>query len=92
MANESHPFSRFSIGNIETLMETPRKQGLDSYKALKNFHKLYYSANIMTAVIISNDDLKYLEEIAFEKFKVYTNNHLKKKRENIKIIKKKIFL
>ena len=71
LANEGHPFSRFSIGNINTLMETPKNLNLDTYEALKNFHKQYYSANIMTAVIISNEDIKTLEDMVVEKFKVF---------------------
>lgn len=70
LANEGHPFSRFSIGNINTLMETPKNLNLDTYEALKKFHHQYYSSNIMTAVIISNEDTKKLEDIIVEKFKV----------------------
>ena len=72
LANEGHPFSRFSIGNINTLMETPKNLNLDTYEALKHFHKQYYSANIMTAVIISNEDTKTLEDMVIEKFKVFS--------------------
>lgn len=63
--------SKFTIGNLYSLGEEPTKKGLSVYEALKKFHSDYYSANIMTATIISKDSLLNLEKIVTDKFKVY---------------------
>ena len=50
-AIKDNPWSRFSIGNLETLnYPTVHQDALE-------FHKKYYSSNIMNLVLYSNKDI-----------------------------------
>ena len=40
------------LGNTETLKEMPLKEGIDVREALLEFHKKWYSANIMSLVVL----------------------------------------
>lgn len=51
VSDPKHSFSRFRIGNYETLRDTPSKANTDVRKALIAFHKKWYSSNIMSLVI-----------------------------------------
>lgn len=51
-SNPQHPWHLFETGNLETLMDTPKKLGLDIRQELLKFHETYYSANIMKLVVI----------------------------------------
>lgn len=55
ISNESHPASRFTIGNTETL----RKDGV--VDALNEYFENHYSSNLMTLVITSPDPIKDIE-------------------------------
>jgi insulysin len=41
LAREDHPFHKFSVGNIDTLIKIPENKGLDPYKALRDYYKYY---------------------------------------------------
>lgn len=56
MADPKHPFSRFSIGNLDSLVKP------DIVEALRKFHDEYYSANQMALVVRSNMDIAKVEE------------------------------
>ena len=45
LAKEDHPFSKFGTGNLATLSG----EGVDARSACIEFHKKFYSANIMKA-------------------------------------------
>ena len=51
VSDKNYPYHKFSTGNLETL----NKPGV--YDALVEFHKKYYSANIMSIVLLSNQSL-----------------------------------
>lgn len=69
-ANPEHPLSRFSVGSLETLSDrddgTLRAQLLD-------FHKRYYSANLMTLVVLGHQPLADLKEIVTARFSQVPN-------------------
>ncbi|PFH32896.1 rhoptry metalloprotease toxolysin TLN1 [Besnoitia besnoiti] len=64
LANPQHPFNRFSCGNRVSLQETPRALGVDVREALLAFHKQWYSANIMSLVILGKDSLDRLQQLS----------------------------
>lgn len=68
LGNPAHPYSRFSVGSLATLLDGPKAKGLDIRKALLAFHAQYYSANLMKLVVLSSQPLDTLEQWARAKF------------------------
>lgn len=69
LANPSHPYSHFSTGNTQTLLDHPKKLGLNIRQELKRFHRQWYtSGNLMTLSILSNKPLDDMENLAREFF------------------------
>lgn len=58
--NPEHPIARFRIGNAETLGDSEESVLHD---AMLDFYERYYSANLMTAAVVSNRSLDELEEL-----------------------------
>lgn len=77
LSHPSHPYSHFSTGNTQTLLENPRKLGLNIKLELVRFYRrLYRSANLMTLTIFANKSLDELEKMIREYFTVgFDNNH-----------------
>ncbi|XP_039761918.1 insulin-degrading enzyme [Pararge aegeria] len=69
-AHKDHPFHKFGTGNRETLETIPKEKGIDVRKELLNFHKKWYSANIMTLVVMGKESLDELEEMVVKLFSV----------------------
>ncbi len=63
--NPAHPAARFSGGNLDTLRDKP---GSKLHDALTQFYQQYYSANLMKAVIYSNQSLPDMADIAAKTF------------------------
>lgn len=57
-AVEESPLHRFDCGNLESL----KQEGIR--EALLNFHKTWYSSNIMRLVVSSNQSIEKLEKLA----------------------------
>ncbi|KAI8378795.1 Metalloenzyme, LuxS/M16 peptidase-like protein [Choanephora cucurbitarum] len=76
LSNPNHPWHMFEIGNLETLMDTPKKLGLDTRQELLKFHDTYYSANLMRLVIVGRESLDQLTEWAVEKFSAVINKDI----------------
>ena len=76
IANKGHPSSRFTIGNLKTLRDDPKKKNLDTYVELEKFHSQTYSSNLMSAVILSKDSLEDLEMLARSKFSDIPNKNI----------------
>lgn len=53
-SDPDHPYSKFSIGNTESLRVTPKLCGTDIREVLLNFHKAEYSSNRMSLAVLSN--------------------------------------
>lgn len=69
--NPQHPFAKFSVGNLQTLDETGKAVPLQ--QQLLDFHAQYYSANIMTLVVLGNESLPDLETMVRQKFSAVAN-------------------
>ncbi|KAK4511212.1 uncharacterized protein ATC70_012426 [Mucor velutinosus] len=76
LSNPNHPWHLFETGNLETLMENPKKLGLDIRQELLKFHDTYYSANIMKLTVIGKESLDQLTEWVVEKFSSVTNKNI----------------
>ena len=69
-AKPSHPYNRFSTGNLETLkVENIREE-------LLAFYDKYYSANIMKLVVYGVETLEVLEKWALEMFSDVKNKDI----------------
>ena len=72
--NPKHPFSKFSVGNLETLagdQDAVREELLAFYRA-------HYSANLMTLCLVSPDPLDTLEAQARTYFSAIANGAIVK--------------
>nr|WBY50760.1 insulin degradation protein [Helicoverpa armigera] len=67
-ASPSHPFHKFGTGNRETLETIPKSKGIDVRKESLKFHSKWYSANIMTLVVVGKEPLDDLEEMVVKLF------------------------
>jgi insulysin len=76
MGNQEHPFSSFSTGNSETLLTIPESLGLNIRDIVIEFYYKYYSANIMSLVVIGNNSLDDLEVSVKESFSAVKNINL----------------
>ena len=69
MSKEGHPMSRFTIGNLDSLIKP------NIVDALKQFHKDFYSSNQMALVVRSNVDvdrmIEFIKESEFNKIPNY---------------------
>jgi insulysin len=64
LANPNHPFSKFSTGNLDTLLHKPRRLGIDIKKELVSFHENWYqSGNLMNLSVVGKQSLDALEEM-----------------------------
>jgi secreted Zn-dependent insulinase-like peptidase len=70
--NQRHPFSKFSVGNVDTLAD---RNGESISKEVKNFFNLYYQANYMTLAIEGPQTLVELACLAKEMFSEIKNNN-----------------
>lgn len=69
LSHPSHPYSHFSTGSTQTLLNQPKKLGLNIKLELQRFFRQWYkSANLMTLTIASNKSLDELEKLAREYF------------------------
>lgn len=60
-SNPDHPFTLFAVGNNQTLSDKPNSKLQDE---LWKFYERYYSANLMKAVLYSNQPIDKLAELA----------------------------
>ncbi|XP_050359378.1 insulin-degrading enzyme [Nymphalis io] len=67
-ADPKHPFHKFGTGNRYTLEAIPKEKGIDVRKELLNFHDKWYSANIMTLIVMGKESLDELEEMVVKLF------------------------
>jgi insulysin len=76
LANPNHPYSKFGTGNKETLMDIPKKNGIDTRMELIKFHDKHYSSNIMTLAIFGKESLDELEALAVKYFSGIENKNV----------------
>ncbi|MDR9825951.1 insulinase family protein [Vibrio sp. FNV 38] len=83
LVSEAHPFSQFSVGNIDTLGDREDESIRDVVMA---FHQQQYSADIMTLVLISPDSLDDLEQYSHTFFAPIVNNHKNDKKVTVPLV------
>lgn len=71
-----HPYSKYGIGNIDTLKNVPEASGIDVRDELIKFHEKYYSSNLMTLCILGRESISDLESYAVDMFSVIPNKNL----------------
>ncbi|TFH91229.1 insulinase family protein [Vibrio ouci] len=76
LINPAHPFSKFSVGNLETLGDRNGKSIRDE---IVDFHYQQYSADLMTLSIAGPQALDELEAWCHEKFSAIPNHQLASK-------------
>jgi len=69
--NPVHPWSKFSVGNLETLADKPDET---ARQALLRFYQRHYSANIMTLVVLGREDLPTLQAWVKQLFSAIPDN------------------
>lgn len=75
IANPQHPYSKFSTGNTQTLLEKPKRYGIDLREELLTFYETFYrSGNRMNLVIVGRHVLDELEAMAREHFSIGIDN------------------
>ncbi|XP_068625858.1 insulin-degrading enzyme [Battus philenor] len=67
-ASPTHPYHKFGTGNRETLETIPKQKGIDVRKELLKFHEAWYSANVMTLVVLGKESLDELEAMVVPMF------------------------
>lgn len=73
VTNPRHPFSKFTVGNLDTLAE----HGEESLRsAAVDFYQQYYSANAMSLVILGKEPVDELAQWVKKKFAPVRNRHL----------------
>ncbi|XP_018347269.1 PREDICTED: insulin-degrading enzyme-like, partial [Trachymyrmex septentrionalis] len=75
-ASSDHPFSKFNIGNRETLDTIPKQKGINVRNKLLEFHEKYYSANIMSLSVLGKESLDELENMVVDLFCEVRNNEI----------------
>lgn len=79
--NPEHPFSKFSVGNLETLSGDQAVLR----EELLNFYHCHYSANLMTLCLVAPLPLQELELLAGEFFSCIKNRQLTKQYPDVPI-------
>ncbi|OAD72736.1 ubiquinol-cytochrome c reductase core subunit 1 [Phycomyces blakesleeanus NRRL 1555(-)] len=76
LCSPEHPWNTFSIGNLETLKESPERLGLNVREELLKFHNKFYSANIMKLCVIGKESLDDLTKWVVEMFSIIPNKKI----------------
>ncbi|XP_022743488.1 insulin-degrading enzyme-like 1, peroxisomal isoform X2 [Durio zibethinus] len=71
---ESHPYHKFSTGNLDTLDVRPKAKGLDTRQELLKFYEDKYSANLMHLVVYSKGSLDKIQSMVEDKFQEIRNS------------------
>jgi insulysin len=74
LADAKHPFSKFGTGNRETLKTTSEAKGIKIRDEVIKFYKSFYSANLMTLAIVSNQSFETMQEWVVSKFSAVPTN------------------
>ena len=69
-ANPQHPFSRFSVGDLDSLSD---REGSKTRDELIRFYNSHYSANLMTLAVIGKEPLTELEKMV-QRFNAIPNH------------------
>jgi secreted Zn-dependent insulinase-like peptidase len=72
IVNPQHPLSKFTVGNNQTLVDG--ENGLLRDQLIKMYNH-YYSANLMTLVVLGNESIDKLQTIVENQFRPVANNN-----------------
>ncbi|XKL64356.1 hypothetical protein PGB90_004442 [Kerria lacca] len=78
LSKASHPYNHFATGNKETLDIIPKSKKISVREKLLEFHKTWYSANIMCLAVLGRESLDELESLVLKLFEDVKNKHVKK--------------
>ena len=70
--NPQHPLSKFTVGNNQTLVDG--EDGLLRDQLIKMYNR-YYSANLMTLVVLGNNSIDELQVMVEEQFSPISNKN-----------------
>lgn len=82
--NQLHPFSQFSVGNLDTLAD---RDGICISAEVRQFFNQYYRAHYMTLALEGPQDLAELKALAVEKF-----GDIKPAKTDLPAIKQPLYL
>lgn len=71
LMNQKNSYNRFAVGNLDTLINNDERRVREDLLA---FYNQYYSANIMTLVVLGKEPLEQLEEMVIGKFAAVKNH------------------
>ena len=70
--NPQHPLSKFTVGNNQTLINS--NDGLLRDQLIKMYNR-YYSANLMTLVVLGNNSINELQDMVEKQFSPISNKN-----------------
>jgi insulysin len=71
-----HPYRKFGTGNRKSLLHGPAAQGMNIREKLIEFHSNFYSANLMSLVVLGKDPLEDLAAVVEGLFLKVTNRNI----------------
>ncbi|MBB3045807.1 secreted Zn-dependent insulinase-like peptidase [Litorivivens lipolytica] len=74
LANSDHPFTKFTVGNLSTLLGGRGEEALR--QDLLDFYEDHYSANRMGLVVIGRENLDELQAMVVDRFSEIENRKL----------------
>ncbi|CAG2168148.1 unnamed protein product [Oppiella nova] len=74
LSDPDHDYSKFQMANNESLKEIPYAKGIDVRQELLSFHERWYSANIMSLVVLGKECIQELQELVIPMFSGIRNN------------------
>lgn len=74
VTNPAHPFSRFSIGSLDTLADKNEKYQRDVRDDMLDFYRRHYSASQMALTVIGDYSFVELEKMVAQRFSGIANN------------------
>ncbi|KAJ9071640.1 metalloprotease [Entomophthora muscae] len=80
----------FVLGNYDTLITKPQKQGLSTSQLLSTFHQKHYSSNIMNLVVIGKESIKDLAKLVVPRFSQIPNHNLQPQSNKMPFYGRKI--
>lgn len=72
LLNPSHPASGFTVGSLDTLVDTEERP---LQEVVREFYQTYYSARLMTAVVLGRESLDALQAMAVPRLNRISNRN-----------------
>lgn len=76
ISDPDHDYSKFNIGNLETLRDVPCSQGINTREALLKFHDQWYSSNLMSLCVLGKESIDDLIKIVVPLFSSIKNKNV----------------